>query len=42
MVALALINAISHLWPNWLIGDEQLPEDFERKGKRLKEWLNGY
>ena len=33
---------ITNLWPNRLIGDEQLPLDFERKGKGIKkypEWL---
>jgi hypothetical protein len=29
---------ITNLWPNRLIGDEQLPEDREWDGDRLKEW----
>jgi len=29
---------ITNLWPNRLIGDEQLPDDREWNGKRLKEW----
>ena len=29
---------VTNLWPNRLIGDEQLPADREWIGKRLKEW----
>jgi hypothetical protein len=29
---------VTNLWPNRLIGDEQLPDDREWIGKRLKEW----
>ena len=29
---------ITNLWPNRLIGDEQLPDDREWVGKRLKAW----
>lgn len=29
---------ITNLWPNRLIGDEQLPSDREWNGKQLKEW----
>jgi hypothetical protein len=29
---------VTNLWPNRLIGDEQLPDDREWNGKRLKEW----
>ncbi|HSY18926.1 MAG TPA: glycosyl hydrolase [Candidatus Acidoferrales bacterium] len=29
---------VTNLWPNRLIGDEQLPSDREWEGKRLKEW----
>ena len=29
---------ITNLWPNRLIGDEQLPSDFERKGPYVKQW----
>ena len=29
---------ITNLWPNRLIGDEQLPPDCEWNGMRLKEW----
>jgi hypothetical protein len=29
---------ITNLWPNRLIGDEQLPMDFERNGKGIKQW----
>ncbi|HEV2692630.1 MAG TPA: glycosyl hydrolase [Verrucomicrobiae bacterium] len=29
---------VTNLWPNRLIGDEQLPDDREWTGKRLKEW----
>ncbi|MDR1223659.1 MAG: hypothetical protein LBL07_12405 [Tannerella sp.] len=30
--------AITNLWPNRLIGDEQLPDDREWEGLHLKEW----
>jgi hypothetical protein len=33
---------VTNLWPNRLIGDEKLPLDSERSGKKLKalqEWL---
>ena len=29
---------ITNLWPNRLIGDEQLKLDYERKGPNVKEW----
>ncbi len=29
---------VTNLWPNRLIGDEQLPPDVEWNGKQLKEW----
>jgi hypothetical protein len=29
---------VTNLWPNRLIGDEQLPPDCEWNGKELKEW----
>lgn len=29
---------VTNLWPNRLIGDEQLPDDREWVGKRLKDW----
>jgi hypothetical protein len=29
---------VTNLWPNRLIGDEQLPPDCEWKGKQLKGW----
>jgi hypothetical protein len=29
---------ITNLWPNRLIGDEQLPDDREWNGKRLRAW----
>jgi len=29
---------VTNLWPNRLIGDEQLPDDREWNGKRLREW----
>jgi hypothetical protein len=29
---------VTNLWPNRLIGDEQLPADCEWKGKQLKTW----
>ena len=29
---------VTNLWPNRLIGDEQLASDREWNGKRLKEW----
>lgn len=34
----ALAVKITNLWPNRLIGDEQLPEDREWVGKQLKAW----
>jgi len=34
----ALQIKITNLWPNRLIGDEQLPEDREWDGKHLKAW----
>ena len=33
-----LVVKVTNLWPNRLIGDEQLPDDREWKGKQLKEW----
>jgi hypothetical protein len=33
-----LVVKVTNLWPNRLIGDEQLPPDCEWKGKQLKEW----
>jgi hypothetical protein len=33
-----LIVKITNLWPNRLIGDEQLPSDREWNGKKLKAW----
>ena len=33
-----LVVKITNLWPNRLIGDEQLPEDCEWNGSRLKAW----
>ena len=33
-----LVVKITNLWPNRLIGDEQLPEDCEWNGKQLKAW----
>lgn len=33
-----LVVKVTNLWPNRLIGDEQLPSDREWNGKRLKEW----
>ena len=33
-----LVIKVTNLWPNRLIGDEQLPPDCEWDGKRLKEW----
>jgi hypothetical protein len=29
---------VTNLWPNRLIGDEQLPDDREWNGKHLKAW----
>jgi hypothetical protein len=29
---------VTNLWPNRLIGDEQLPLDYERNGNRIKQW----
>lgn len=29
---------ITNLWPNRLIGDEQLPMDYETKGRNVKQW----
>jgi len=29
---------VTNLWPNRLIGDEQLPADREWKGKELTQW----
>jgi hypothetical protein len=34
----ALKVKITNYWPNRLIGDEQLPDDREWEGMRLKEW----
>ncbi|MDR1859728.1 MAG: DUF3395 domain-containing protein [Bacteroidales bacterium] len=34
----ALTVEITNLWPNRLIGDEQLPDDRQWNGIRLKEW----
>ncbi len=33
-----LVVKVTNLWPNRLIGDEQLPPDCEWNGKQLKEW----
>jgi hypothetical protein len=33
-----LVVKVTNLWPNRLIGDEQLPEDREWDGKQLKVW----
>ncbi|MGH8024172.1 MAG: glycosylhydrolase-like jelly roll fold domain-containing protein, partial [Limisphaerales bacterium] len=33
-----LIVKVTNLWPNRLIGDEQLPPDCEWNGKQLKAW----
>jgi hypothetical protein len=33
-----LIIKVTNLWPNRLIGDEQLPPDVEWDGKKLKTW----
>ncbi|MDR1674911.1 MAG: hypothetical protein LBR86_00335 [Tannerella sp.] len=33
-----LLVKITNLWPNRLIGDEQLPDDCEWDGSHLKEW----
>ncbi|WP_372772703.1 glycosyl hydrolase [Mangrovibacterium sp.] len=29
---------VTNLWPNRLIGDEQLPLDYERTGNKIKQW----
>lgn len=29
---------VTNLWPNRLIGDEQLPLDYQRNGNRIKQW----
>ena len=34
----ALTVKVTNLWPNRLIGDEQLPPDCEWRGKELKAW----
>ena len=33
-----LVVKVTNLWPNRLIGDEQLPPDVEWNGKQLKQW----
>jgi hypothetical protein len=33
-----LVVKVTNLWPNRLIGDEQLPDDREWNGKQLKAW----
>jgi hypothetical protein len=33
-----LVVKVTNLWPNRLIGDEQLPSDVEWNGKQLKQW----
>lgn len=33
-----LVIKVTNLWPNRLIGDEQLPDDREWNGKQLKAW----
>ena len=33
-----LVVKVTNLWPNRLIGDEQLPDDREWNGKELKAW----
>lgn len=33
-----LVVKITNLWPNRLIGDEQLSKDFERKGRGINKW----
>ncbi len=33
-----LVVKVTNLWPNRLIGDEQLPPDCEWNGEQLKEW----
>ena len=33
-----LVVKVTNLWPNRLIGDEQLPSDREWDGKQLKAW----
>jgi hypothetical protein len=34
----ALVVKVTNLWPNRLVGDEQLPEDCEWDGDHLKAW----
>jgi hypothetical protein len=34
----ALVVKVTNLWPNRLVGDEQLPEDREWDGDQLKAW----
>ena len=34
----SLVVKVTNLWPNRLIGDEQLPDDREWDGKQLKTW----
>ena len=33
-----LVVKVTNLWPNRLIGDEQLPADCEWNGQQLKKW----
>ncbi|MEI8291450.1 MAG: glycosyl hydrolase [Verrucomicrobiota bacterium] len=33
-----LVVKVTNLWPNRLVGDEQLPDDREWNGKQLKAW----